>query len=34
MSLEVRDNTWDEDSINELIHFCDFLVDYKFEKDF
>lgn len=34
MSLEVRDNTWDDNSINELIHFCDFLVDYKFEKDF
>lgn len=32
MSLEVRDNTWDDEAINHLIRFCDFLVDYKFEE--
>lgn len=32
MSLEVRDNSWTDESIGHLIRFCDFLADYKFEE--
>lgn len=32
--LEVRDSTWDKKSIQELITFTDFLVDYQFEHFF
>lgn len=32
MSLEVRNGDWNEDSIQDLIRFCDFLIDYKFEE--
>lgn len=31
MTLEVRDKTWTHESIAELINYCDFLIDYKFE---
>lgn len=29
MMLEVRDETWTNESINDLIDFCDFLIDFK-----
>lgn len=32
MTLEIRDNTWDENTISQLIQYCDFLVDYKFKE--
>ena len=31
MSLEVRDNTWTDESIQQLIQYCDFLADEKFK---
>ena len=34
MMLEVRNGDWTEESIYELLHFCDFLVDYKFNNEF
>ena len=30
--LEVRDGTWDDDSIEDLIRFCDYLSDWQFER--
>ena len=32
MTLEVRDDTWDENSIADLIQYCDFLIDYKWDE--
>ena len=34
MTLEVRDNTWNTESINHLIRYCDFLIDYTFTNKF
>lgn len=34
MTLEVRDNSWTEENIADLVQYCDFLVDYKFKNDF
>lgn len=34
MMLEVRNEDWHEKEINELIKFCDFVVDYKFKNIF
>lgn len=34
MMLEVRDETWDTNSIAELIKFCDFLIDFKLKNYF
>lgn len=32
MTLEVRNEEWTDDHIQELIRYCDFLTDYKFEE--
>lgn len=32
MMLEIRDDTWNEESIQDLIKFCDFLIDAKYEE--
>ena len=32
MTLEVRNSDWTEESIQDLIRFCDFLIDYKFDE--
>lgn len=34
MTLEVRNNEWTEDSINQLLVYCDFLSDYLFKNRF
>ena len=34
MMLEVRNGDWTDESIYELLRFCDFLVDYKFHNEF
>ena len=34
LTLEVRDNTWTTESINYLIRYCDFLIDYIFVNKF
>ena len=34
MTLEVRNETWDEESIGHLIRYCDFLSDYTFINNF
>lgn len=34
MMLEIREDNWNEESIADLIRFCDFLIDYKFENQF
>lgn len=34
MMLEVRNGDWTDESIYELMRFCDFLIDYKFNNEF
>lgn len=34
MTLEVRDNTWTDETISQLVQYCDFLIDYKFTNDY
>lgn len=34
MMLEVRDETWNKKSINDLLNFLNFEIDYKFKNDF
>lgn len=34
MMLEVRDETWDDESIEDLLKFCDFLIQFKLDKFF
>lgn len=34
MMLEVRNGDWTDESIYELLRFCDFVVDYKFNNEF
>lgn len=34
MTLEVRDETWTEESISQLLQYCDFFVDYHYKNTF